>query len=140
MKPHLVLVHSFPTNSNILSGLIEFLEQYFTVHFIDLPGFTKQIPPLKKILDELKDTKKIIDIELKQTGIARQVIEKCKRYDILDRVVFTAMYKDIVNEIYHILPKQAVIFGYPRDRGKNLANRKWTKPFVDIFILYYKLM
>lgn len=47
MKPHLVLVHSFPTNSILLQGLNQFLSDYFTVHFIDLPGFHKNSPPLK---------------------------------------------------------------------------------------------
>lgn len=46
MKPHLILVHSFPTNSILLHGLEEFLADYFTVHFIDLPGFHQESPPL----------------------------------------------------------------------------------------------
>lgn len=56
-KPHLLLVHSFPTNSILLHGLEEFLADYFTVHFIDLPGFHKNNPPfygavtLKKFSD-----------------------------------------------------------------------------------------
>lgn len=45
MKPHLLLVHSFPTNSVLLHGLEEFLSDFFTVHFIDLPGFHKNSPP-----------------------------------------------------------------------------------------------
>ena len=44
MKPHLLLVHSFPTNSILLKGLEEFLADYFTVHFIDLPGFNNNVP------------------------------------------------------------------------------------------------
>lgn len=53
MKPHLVLVHSFPTNSILLRGLEEFLSDFFIVHFIDLPGFTKDSKPLEKIsIDE----------------------------------------------------------------------------------------
>ncbi|MDO8589773.1 MAG: hypothetical protein Q7R69_00680 [bacterium] len=46
-KPDLLLVHSFPTNSVLLHGLTEFLSDYFTVHFVDLPGFHRDIPPLK---------------------------------------------------------------------------------------------
>lgn len=48
-RPHLVLLHSFPTNSVLLRGLIEFLDDYFTVHFVDLPGFTRQVPPLEDV-------------------------------------------------------------------------------------------
>lgn len=43
-KPHLILVHSFPTNSILLYGLEEFLADFFTVHFVDLPGFHKNSP------------------------------------------------------------------------------------------------
>src|SRR3989344_2575884 len=43
-KPHLLLIHSFPTNSVLLHGLEEFLSDFFTVHFIDLPGFHKNNP------------------------------------------------------------------------------------------------
>jgi pimeloyl-ACP methyl ester carboxylesterase len=45
-KENLVVVHSFPTNSILLSGLIEYLNDYFEVYFIDLPGFTREVPPL----------------------------------------------------------------------------------------------
>jgi pimeloyl-ACP methyl ester carboxylesterase len=48
-KENLVLIHSFPTNSVLLSGLIDYLSDYFNVYFIDLPGFTKAVPPLKRI-------------------------------------------------------------------------------------------
>jgi pimeloyl-ACP methyl ester carboxylesterase len=48
-KENLVLIHSFPTNSILLSGLIEYLNDYFNVYFIDLPGFTKAVPPLPRI-------------------------------------------------------------------------------------------
>lgn len=61
MKPHLLLVHSFPTNSLLLHGLEEFLSDYFTVHFIDLPGFYRGKPilegqiTLKKFSDYFDD-------------------------------------------------------------------------------------
>ena len=48
-KPNLVLIHSFPTNSILLKGFIDFLKDYFNVYWIDLPGFIKNIPPLKDI-------------------------------------------------------------------------------------------
>lgn len=49
MKPNLVLIHSFPTNSKLLAGMIEYLEDFFVVHFIDLPGFTREESALKDI-------------------------------------------------------------------------------------------
>lgn len=48
-KENLVVVHSFPTNSILLGGLIEYLNDYFNVYFIDLPGFTREVPPLSEI-------------------------------------------------------------------------------------------
>lgn len=45
----LILVHSFPTNSILLDGLVEFLNDFFDLHFIDLPGFTRKSPPLRKV-------------------------------------------------------------------------------------------
>ncbi|NVN96805.1 hypothetical protein HXX01_00975 [Candidatus Nomurabacteria bacterium] len=73
-KPHLVLVHSFPTNSILLHGLVEFLDDYFEVHFIDLPGFHKDVPALKgsitikKFSDYLD--KKIEELDVKEYIVA----------------------------------------------------------------------
>lgn len=47
-KENIVIVHSFPTNSILLNGLIKFLEEYFHVYFIDLPGFTTKVPAMYK--------------------------------------------------------------------------------------------
>ncbi|OGM32943.1 hypothetical protein A2803_05105 [Candidatus Woesebacteria bacterium RIFCSPHIGHO2_01_FULL_44_21] len=53
-KENLVLVHSFPTNSILLSGLIHFLQDHFEVYPVDLPGFISTNPPLRRIsLDTL---------------------------------------------------------------------------------------
>jgi pimeloyl-ACP methyl ester carboxylesterase len=49
VKENLVLVNAFLTNSLVLGGLIDYLGRYFRVHFIDLPGFTRDIPPLSEI-------------------------------------------------------------------------------------------
>jgi len=48
-KVNLVLVNAFLTNSVVLKGLIDYLSHYFQVHFIDLPGFSRAIPPLPEI-------------------------------------------------------------------------------------------
>lgn len=68
MKPHLLLVHSFPTNSILLHGLAEFLSDYFTVHFIDLPGFHRDCPSvdIKKSLDVFSEyfDQRIAELEI----------------------------------------------------------------------------
>lgn len=48
-KIKLILIHSFPTNSIVLKGLIEFLGGVFEVYPIDLPGFTKLSKPLNVV-------------------------------------------------------------------------------------------
>ena len=48
-KENLVIVHSFPTNSILLRGLIDYLDDYLEVYFVDLPGFTKAIPAIPEI-------------------------------------------------------------------------------------------
>jgi pimeloyl-ACP methyl ester carboxylesterase len=49
MKQNLVLVNSFYGNSILLKGLIDFLDDHFRVFFIDLPGFSRDVPPLDEI-------------------------------------------------------------------------------------------
>jgi pimeloyl-ACP methyl ester carboxylesterase len=48
-KENLVLVHSFPTNSILLKGYSDYLSDHYMVYFIDLPGFTKAVPPLDRV-------------------------------------------------------------------------------------------
>ena len=48
-KENLVLVNAFLTNSLVLRGLIDYLSNFFHVHFIDLPGFVRDIPPLPEV-------------------------------------------------------------------------------------------
>ncbi len=45
-KENLIIVHSFPTNSDILSGLYKYLENFFNLYPIDLPGFNPDVKPL----------------------------------------------------------------------------------------------
>jgi pimeloyl-ACP methyl ester carboxylesterase len=51
-KPALIVVHSFYANSLLLRGMIEYLEDFFSVHFIDLPGFAGHVPPLRRVTVE----------------------------------------------------------------------------------------
>jgi hypothetical protein len=48
-KQNLVFIHSFPTNSILLKGLIDYLSDYFKIYIIDLPGFVPNIKPLEKV-------------------------------------------------------------------------------------------
>ena len=68
-KPNLILIHSFPTNSILLHGLKEYLSDFFSVFFIDLPGFHKNSPPfkgeitIKKFSDYLDERIANLDLE-----------------------------------------------------------------------------
>jgi len=46
-KQNLILIHSFITNRIIYQGIIEFLEDYFNVYFLDLPGSLNGVPALE---------------------------------------------------------------------------------------------
>jgi len=66
-KKNLIIVHSFPTNSILLKGLIDFLEDFFNVYFIDLPGFNTTISPLEKI--NLNNYSEYIETQIKQLNL-----------------------------------------------------------------------
>lgn len=48
-KENLILVNAYACNSIILKGLIDYLNNFFKVYYIDLPGFTKKERKIKKI-------------------------------------------------------------------------------------------
>ena len=72
-KENLILVHSFPTNSILLEGLIAFLDDYFKVYFIDLPGFTKK-SPLDRNKVSLKFYSDYISAEIEKLNLDKYII------------------------------------------------------------------
>jgi pimeloyl-ACP methyl ester carboxylesterase len=48
-KENLIVVPGFGTNSHLFGELSQYLNDFFQVYFIDLPGFSTAIPPLSKI-------------------------------------------------------------------------------------------
>ncbi|MEO5635082.1 MAG: alpha/beta fold hydrolase [Candidatus Paceibacterota bacterium] len=73
MKPHLLLTHSFPTNSVLLHGLKEFLSDYFTVHFIDLPGFHESSPAFHNSIT-LKKFSNYFDHKIAELGLDEYIV------------------------------------------------------------------
>ena len=47
-KINIIFISSFPTNNEILHGLFDFLNDYFNVISIEIPGFSKNLAPLAK--------------------------------------------------------------------------------------------
>jgi pimeloyl-ACP methyl ester carboxylesterase len=66
-KENLILVHSFPTNSMLLSGLTEYLSDYLEVYPVDLPGFAKTVPPLAEI--SLDRYAKVVEEQIEEMGL-----------------------------------------------------------------------
>lgn len=48
-KQNLVLIQAYPANSTLTVGAISYLEEFFNVYFIDLPGFHPDQAPLEEI-------------------------------------------------------------------------------------------
>lgn len=87
-------------------------------------------PTLEELSNLLTTTDKIIDVEIKQRGIVNQTIKILKDRGIYERVIFTTLYDDIYKEILDNDHNVAWMYGYPRDRGKNLTSRWWFQPIV----------
>lgn len=71
-KENLILVHSYPTNSIILAGLINYLNYYFAVYPVDLPGFIRKEPPLKEI--SLKNYCDFLDRRVEELNLETYLI------------------------------------------------------------------
>lgn len=97
-----------------------------------------ETPLLAEGLSLFRSKNKIINIEIKSFGIAKKIIKLCKKINVYNQVVFTSLYEDINNEIKKADPYVARIFGYPRDRGNNLALAAWTQPIVRLVILWIR--
>ncbi|MDQ6984910.1 MAG: hypothetical protein Q9M91_05170 [Candidatus Dojkabacteria bacterium] len=48
--------------------------------------------------------------------------------------MFSTVYDEIYNEIKSVDEEVAVMYGYLRDRCKDLAHKKWTQPFVKLIL------
>lgn len=94
----------------------------------------KDCPTLEEFFIQIKGTNKILDIELKQPSIAKEVIALCKKYNLYNNVVFTTLYSEVYSELKILDDDVAIFFGYPRDRGKNLSNRSYMQPIIAIYI------
>lgn len=71
-KENLILVHSFPTNRILLAPLIEYLQDYFNVFPVDLPGFKSDVLPLKQI--SFQGYCDFLDEKIKQLKLPHYVV------------------------------------------------------------------
>lgn len=72
MKPNLILISGFATNSFELKHLISFLSRLANVYFIDLPGFSKDVPPLKKV--SIKNYVGYVENEIKKLNLKEYLL------------------------------------------------------------------
>lgn len=99
----------------------------------------EKAPLFDDLIPYFLKSKKLIDIEIKSPGIANTLLDQINSNHLYSQVVFTTIYPDIYHEIRAIDKNIAIIFGYPRDRGKDLAQQKWTLPFVKIIVFIMNL-
>lgn len=52
-KINMILVQAYPANENLSAGIIQYLNDYFNVHFINLPGFHPNVPAIENYDMEL---------------------------------------------------------------------------------------
>lgn len=93
---------------------------------------------LAEALSLFRNSDKIIDIEVKSPGIVERIVSIAKKLSVYDRLVLTSINKNLNREIREVDPQLARFYGYPRDRGKNLAMQTWTKPFVRTVVSVMK--
>lgn len=93
---------------------------------------------LEEVLHALASYTKVIDIEIKQEHLAQKILNLVKKYRCYNNVIFTAIHEPIFDEIRGLDQHVACKYGYPRDRGKNLASQKWTYPIVFLILQYMK--
>ena len=97
-----------------------------------------QLPELEDVLILFKNKDKIADVEIKGFGIAKEIMDLSKNLGVYKSCVFTSIYDSINEEIKEYDPNAARIFGYPHDRGKNLAMKKWAQPLVKLAVVYLR--
>jgi len=119
-KENLILVHSFPTNSILLKGFIGYIDDYFNVYPIDLPGFRKDIKPLQKIT---------ID------SYSKFVEEKVKKLNLDDFLIGGISFGFIVVNNAKIDKKcKGIIAIEPYVNSKSLR-MSWIKKLASLFII-----
>lgn len=94
----------------------------------------EESPLLLNVINKLLNYEGVIDIEIKQKGIARKIINLCKEKGVYNKVVFTTVDSDIYREIRDIDDNVAVIFGYPKEKGKDLSQLQLVRPFVKLVV------
>ncbi len=95
-------------------------------------------PELENVLD-MWNGPCLLDIELKSPGICSRIVELSSHKGLYEQTIFSTIYPNIDKEIEAVDANQVRMFGYPRDRGKDLAQQSWTKPFVEIVIMLMRL-
>lgn len=79
----------------MLKGLIDYLDDYCNVYFIDLPGFTKKVPRLSKITFE--NYAKYVDRKIKSLNIKYYIIGGISfGFDVINQAKLDKRCKGIV--------------------------------------------
>lgn len=71
-KHNLVLIHSYGTNSKILRGLSKYLDNYYNVYFIDLPGFIDTVPAIPNVT--IEKLAKYVEMQIEKLDIDNYLV------------------------------------------------------------------
>lgn len=71
-KENLILIHGFANNSILLRGFIDYLEDFFNVYPIDLPGFNQNNPSLFEI--SIQNYTEYVEQEIKKLPITNYIL------------------------------------------------------------------
>ena len=133
---HVVVRHDFALN---YKGEYKWLRE-LTLAQVRTILTAQESPTLEEFLSRTKIGDKILGIELKQPNIFSQVYEILKKRKVVQNTVFISLYPEIVDEILNSKKDVACIYGFPRDRGKNLSNKKWLYPLILVYAKFYQII
>lgn len=119
-KENLVIVNGFGTNSILLKELIDYLSEFFTVYFIDLPGF---VPDKSSLLTISVD------------NYAKYVEERVKELDLKDYIFAGISFGFYVISKTNIEKRCKALFGVePYIGGDSLEMNIIQKTFLDVMV------
>ena len=146
-KENLFLVHSFPTNSSILKGLVVYLERFFNLYFIDLPGFLNNEEDDRKEKISLDYYSNYISQEIKKHNLDSFMIGGISfgflvannaEFDVKKCKAILAIEPYLNISYLNIGFVKRFLYYHLIDRiiKSDLEEKIWESPFADEFISF----
>lgn len=71
-KINLILIQAFPANETLSAGIIQYLNNYFNVYFVNLPGFHPNAPAINNV--RLEYFVEHVEAKIKQLGLEKYIL------------------------------------------------------------------